>query len=153
MLLERRQLEAETSLDGAIISQAAAICLTDQSHDAPHVVLVRSRRTGQWGLPKGGIEPGEASPRAAAREAFEEAGVTGIVCSRPIGHFTYYKDGSSNHYQVAVHVLLNDRLADHYPELGMRERGCFALADAVDMVSHPRVRRMLAELFHQHQSR
>lgn len=152
MLLERRQLQHETSPESAIVPQAAAICLTAQSHDAPRVVLVRSRRTGRWGLVKGGIEPGEVSPQAAAREAFEEAGVTGTVCSRLVGHFAYEKEGSSYHYQVAVHVILNDRLADHYPEQGMRERGSFALADAVDMVAHPQVSRMLADLLDQYLS-
>lgn len=150
MLPERLQLEHEPSPDSAIVSQAAAICLTAQSHDAPLVVLVRSRRTGQWGLPKGGIEPGEASPRAAAREAFEEAGVTGTICSRPIGHFAYEKEGNSNRYQVAVHVLLNDRLADYYPEQGMRERGSFALADAIGMLAQPQVGRMLSDLLDQY---
>jgi len=146
MLLEPRQLEHETSPYNEILPQAAAICLVAEPHDAPRVILVRSRRTGQWGLPKGGIEPGEVSHHAAEREAFEEAGVTGTVCSRPIGHFGYEKPGISNYYQVAVHVILNDRLADHYPEQGIRERGCFALADAIDMVVHPQVRRMLSEL-------
>ncbi|MEF3128475.1 NUDIX hydrolase [Rhizobium leguminosarum] len=132
--------------------QAAAICLIAQSRGGPHIVLVRSRRTGQWGLPKGGIEPGEISPRTAEREAFEEAGVTGAVCLRPIGHFGYEKEGNCDHYQVAVHVLLNDRLADCYPESGIRERGLFPLADAIDMVLHPQVRRILAQLLDEYHS-
>ncbi|MGO6791405.1 NUDIX hydrolase [Rhizobium ruizarguesonis] len=146
MLPEHRQPEHQTFSDRQIVPQAAAICLIAQSHGAPHIVLVRSRRTGQWGLPKGGIGPGEISPRTAEREAFEEAGVTGPVCLRPIGYFGYEKEGNCNQYQVAVHVLLNDRLADCYPESGIRERGLFPLADAIDMVLHPEVRGMLAEL-------
>jgi len=152
MLLEHPQLELQTRATRQIVRQAAAICLIPRAHGAPHIVLVRSRRTGQWGLPKGGIEPGEISPRTAEREAFEEAGVIGAVCLRPIGHFVYEKEGNCDHYQVATHVLLNERLADCYPESGIRERGLFPLADAIDMVSHPQVRRILAQLLDEYHS-
>ncbi|MDL2400275.1 NUDIX hydrolase [Rhizobium mayense] len=153
MLLEHRQLEPEPDVERPIVAQAAAICLTASAPDAPHVVLVRSRRTGRWGLPKGGIEPGEVSSWAAQREAFEEAGVTGIVCSRPIGHFAYEKEGSCTRYEVAVHVLLNDLLANHYPEQQMRERGYFPLAEAIDLITHPQVRRILAMLMDEYRGR
>lgn len=48
-------------------------------------VIVTSRRTGRWVLPKGGIDEGMTASEAAAQEAFEEAGVIGRVAPDPIG--------------------------------------------------------------------
>ena len=47
--------------------------------DMLEVMLVTSRYTGQWIVPKGTIDPGEAAAEAARREAEEEAGVRGRV--------------------------------------------------------------------------
>ncbi|WP_425327220.1 NUDIX domain-containing protein [Rhizobium grahamii] len=52
-----------------MVHQAAAICLVTHPTNSPRVILVRSKRTGDWGIPKGTIEEGEASGEAAAREA------------------------------------------------------------------------------------
>ena len=43
---------------------------------------------GQWGLPGGGVEPGERVDQALAREVSEELGAT-LIESRPL----FFKDG------------------------------------------------------------
>jgi 8-oxo-dGTP pyrophosphatase MutT (NUDIX family) len=55
------------------------------------VLLVTSRDTRRWIIPKGWPQKGKAPHRAAAREAFEEAGVVGAVGRRPVGSFAYEK--------------------------------------------------------------
>lgn len=118
----------------------------------PRVMLVRSKRTGDWGIPKGTIEGQEAGADAAEREAFEEAGVRGSASSDPVGHFSYEKDTSDTRYDVAVHIILKNEVADHYPEEDVRERGCFALADAVDLVARPQVRSLLRTMLQNYRS-
>lgn len=53
--------------------QAAAIPY--EVHDGRvEVMLLTSRNTRRWIIPKGNIEKGETALKAAAAEAFEEAG-------------------------------------------------------------------------------
>jgi 8-oxo-dGTP pyrophosphatase MutT (NUDIX family) len=57
----------------------------------PEVMLVTSRGSRQWIIPKGWPHKGRAPHRSAAREAFEEAGVVGVIDRRPVGSFPYEK--------------------------------------------------------------
>jgi 8-oxo-dGTP pyrophosphatase MutT (NUDIX family) len=59
-----------------VVIQAGAIAVRQRGKE-PEVVLVRSRRTGDWIFPKGHIEEGETADETAVRELEEEAGVTG----------------------------------------------------------------------------
>ncbi|MCL2485066.1 MAG: NUDIX domain-containing protein [Endomicrobia bacterium] len=44
----------------------------------PLFLLVRSKRNGKWGFPKGHIEKGESEIETARREVFEETGIKNI---------------------------------------------------------------------------
>lgn len=55
------------------------------------VMLVTSRETGRWVLPKGWPVKDMKAHEAAAREAWEEAGLRGDVSPRPIGAYRYDK--------------------------------------------------------------
>ena len=72
------------------------------------VLLMTSRDTGRWIIPKGNIKPGASPSKAAVQEAFEEAGIKGtIVSSTPFGMYTYYKKvGSGEVRAAAVEVFL-----------------------------------------------
>jgi 8-oxo-dGTP pyrophosphatase MutT (NUDIX family) len=72
-----------------IIEQAGALCLSVAPKGEQQVLLVGSHRNGRWGLPKGLIDPGEPSHEAAAREAYEEAGIRGEVSDAIAGSFVY----------------------------------------------------------------
>ena len=52
------------------------------------ILLVTTRQTKRWIVPKGWPIKGLKPAKSAAREAFEEAGVRGRVGARAIGHFT-----------------------------------------------------------------
>ena len=88
------------------IQQAGAVCfrLNDLSL-VPEILLITSRRTGLWGIPKGTIEAGESAAAAALREAQEEAGVTGQVSNACIGRYFYSKGEPERLYEVHVHGL------------------------------------------------
>src|ERR1700745_1647273 len=57
----------------------------------PQFMLVTSRETRRWIIPKGWPKKGKLPHHSAAREAFEEAGVVGAVAKRSIGSFSYQK--------------------------------------------------------------
>src|SRR5215468_11570993 len=67
---------------------------TSNGHRA-QFMLVTSRETRRWIIPKGWPKRGKSPHRSAAREAFEEAGVIGAVGRRPVGSFSYAKNGRS----------------------------------------------------------
>ena len=68
---------------------ALAYRLTDRSRT--EVMLVTSRETQRWIIPKGWPQKGKAPYHLAAREAFEEAGIVGAVGRRSVGSFPYEK--------------------------------------------------------------
>ena len=60
-------------------------------NDAVEFLLITSRGTGRWIIPKGWPMPGRTLAQAALREAYEEAGIRGIVETSSIGSYQYYK--------------------------------------------------------------
>ncbi|MEM6307408.1 MAG: NUDIX domain-containing protein, partial [Pseudomonadota bacterium] len=71
-------------------TQFAALCYRVRN-DKTQILLVTSRTSGRWILPKGWPEHGLTAPAAAAKEAFEEGGVQGVPYDTPVGLYTYSK--------------------------------------------------------------
>ena len=126
------------------IPQAAAVPFRVNSAGACEVLLIRRRPRGDWGIPKGMIDPGHTAPEAAAIEAFEEAGIEGELLPKTLGAFEYPKFGRTCH--VDVFGLRVTRVHDHYDEERLRERGWFPLAHAVRLVKRPGVARLIARI-------
>lgn len=72
--------------------QVGALCLDPETG---RVLLITSRGTGRWVIPKGWPMEGHSLPGAAAREAWEEAGVEGRVVHEEIGRYAYDKEQDS----------------------------------------------------------
>lgn len=73
-----------------VIHQAAAIPFRVDP-DGLRVLLITSRQSGRWVVPKGNIEKGFSPAQAAEQEAYEEAGVKGMIDRLPLGIYTYEK--------------------------------------------------------------
>jgi len=97
------------------------------------VLLVTSRETGRWVLPKGWAEKGLTGPELAAKEAFEEAGVIGEVTAEAVGSYSYSKampKARSMDCRVKVFLMRVDRLLKNWPEHKQRRRKWFTLPQA-----------------------
>jgi 8-oxo-dGTP pyrophosphatase MutT (NUDIX family) len=106
----------------AYIRQAGAICYRcNDKAGLVETLLIASLRNGRWGIPKGHVEIGETTRQTARREAFEEAGVSGIVDKDVFGAFTYSKEGNPKQFHVSVHLLAVKELADNFPEKRVRK--------------------------------
>ena len=91
------------------------------------VLLVRSKKDPTlWVFPKGHIEPGEAPRITALREAFEEAGVTGLVIGRA-GPTLRFRSGDED---LAVDYFLIEMTAEMASPEG-REK-CWCLPEEAD---------------------
>lgn len=116
--------------------QCAALPLSREGAEL-RVMLVTSRETRRWVLPKGWIEKRHSAAAQAAQEAFEEAGIRGRIGKAPIGRYAYPKrlaNGASVTCEVEVYPLEVERLLEHWPEMAERERRWFTLAEAAAAV-------------------
>jgi 8-oxo-dGTP pyrophosphatase MutT (NUDIX family) len=112
----------------------------------PEVLLVTGRRSGRWMIPKGWPMMGKSLADAAAREAFEEAGVHGTIDPKPLGSFRHVKRGifGSMQVKILVHILaVSEELAE-WPERGQRTRRWFTVKEAVAMVESEELCGMIA---------
>ena len=107
------------------------------------VLLMTSRDTGRWIIPKGNIKPGASPSKAAVQEAFEEAGIKGtIVSSTPFGMYTYYKKVGSGEVRAAaveVFLLQVKEQLKKWPEKGERKLAWVSAKKAVELVEEPGV--------------
>lgn len=125
--------------DSTIREQYAALCYRVVNGKI-RVLLITSRGTKRWIVPKGWPMTNKAPHEAALTEAAEEAGVIGRVSQEPIGHYTYYKalaDGTEVPCVgtlFPVHVRL---LRAEYPEANERDRKWFSRKKAAKKVDEP----------------
>jgi predicted phosphate transport protein (TIGR00153 family) len=111
------------------------------AQDGPtEVLLITSRETKRWVIPKGNPLTGMTRHAAAAIEAEEEAGVIGAVCPTPIGSYQYRKrrgNGAAVLLDVEVFPLaVTNELAD-WKEMDERERRWFPFDAAAAAVEEP----------------
>lgn len=129
----------------ASLTQNGALCWR-MHRDRVEVLLITSRDTGRWVIPKGWPIEGMGSAEAAAREAWEEAGVEGQVATECSGLFSYVKRFGAHAgipCVVAVHALRVRALARAFPERNQRRRKWFSLADAARKVAEPELKALL----------
>ena len=108
------------------------------SINAPvRILLITSRETKRWVIPKGNITSGQLPHITAAQEAEEEAGILGAACPTPLGSFQYRKkrrNGASVLVDVDVYPFAVTKELAVWEEQHERERRWFTLAEAADAV-------------------
>lgn len=118
--------------------QVAALCHRGEG-DNKEYLLVTSRDTGRWIIPKGWPIRGLTSNEAALQEAWEEAGVRNSKATNDlVGTFTYQKRQSSG-WEIPVKTLVYsvpvEDLSENFPEAHERSRKWATADDAADMVN------------------
>jgi len=106
----------------------------------PHgyeVVMITTRDSGRWILPKGWPIKGLKRHESAETEAMEEAGLIGSAEPKPFGRFTYIKQFPKRQEKVLVDVfpLAIEKQLDDWQEKGQREVRFFNPVDAAALVS------------------
>jgi 8-oxo-dGTP pyrophosphatase MutT (NUDIX family) len=101
------------------------------------VLLVTSRRSSRWLIPKGWPMLGKTLAAAAAQEAYEEAGVRGRIDPQPLGSFRHRKQHEilgAMKVSILVHGLAVEQELPVWPEIGQRERQWVSLEAAAGKV-------------------
>ena len=99
-----------------------------------NVLLVTSRESHRWIIPKGWPMKGRKDHEAAAQEPLEEAGVEGRILKHPIGAYTYAKRTSEDTepIRVMVYLLEVEKESRNWPEKNERQREWLSTNDAAE---------------------
>ena len=126
--------------------QVAALCVR-QGRKTPKVLLITSRDSGRWVVPKGWPMEGKTDLDSALQEAWEEAGVrASATCAAPLGTFTYDKgldDGRDIPVKVSLYRVEVSALDAEFPEREERERRWVTPETAARMVDEPGLKKLL----------
>lgn len=128
--------------------QVAAICYRENGAKT-EVLLITSRGTGRWIVPKGWPIDGLNATEAALQEAWEEAGVRAFAETiEAIGSFEYEKwieTGYETPVEAHVFKVRVDDLENTYPEVNERKRQWFTPAQAANLVDEPGLQAILRQ--------
>jgi len=112
------------------------------------VLLITSRGSGRWIIPKGWPIAGLSPSHAAAREALEEAGITGRISSERIGMYRYDKrlaDDTDRDCNVEVFALEVVEQLDSWPEQHQRRREWLSVEEASGRVAETELRKLIRD--------
>jgi 8-oxo-dGTP pyrophosphatase MutT (NUDIX family) len=129
--------------------QVAALPYRRREDGSVEVLLVTTRGTGRWMVPKGWPMPGKSLSEAAAQEAYEEAGVRGAASPLELGRFRHEKTrfpAPPIQCTVAVFPMPVERELTRWPEHGQRTRRWFSLDDAARAVNSPALATIIAKV-------
>lgn len=130
---------------GEVRTQYAALCWR-RIGERTEVLLITSRDTGRWIIPKGWPMKGRKPWEAALQEAFEEAGVAGKPCEDATGQYPYLKMLDADHgipCLVTVYPVKVSKLLDSFPERSERRRKWFTPKKAAQKVDEPELQALL----------
>lgn len=126
--------------------QMAALCFRTGKR-GKELLLVTSRDTGRWVLPKGWPINGLDGPGTAAQEAWEEGGVKAkLAYDNPVGEYGYLKkldNGASVPVTTTVYEVEAETVEPEFPEVGQRKRRWVDPKKASSLVEEPELRRLL----------
>jgi 8-oxo-dGTP pyrophosphatase MutT (NUDIX family) len=115
-------------------------------HHSLEILLISSRETRRWVIPKGWPMKGRKPHAAAATEALQEAGVEGIIAKRSIGFYQYVKrlkNGAPLLCTVEVFPMMVARQRARWPEQHERTVQWFPAEEAAIAVQEPELRALI----------
>ncbi len=131
-------------------TQFAALCYRSRKgkRGEHEILLVTSRGNGRWIPPKGWPMKGKRPDKAAAQEAFEEAGVKGRVYGDALGRYKYRRetyDSRKPSAEAYIFPLEVRKLAKDYKEKGQRRVKWFSPKKAAMLVREPKLKKIIRE--------
>ncbi len=121
-----------------VMTQAGVLAIWEQ-----RICLITSHRQRRWIIPKGMIEAGQTPIEAATQEAWEEAGVRGLIWERSLGGYGYRKGGRD--YWVRIFYMQVEEVFPQWPEM-YRARIWVSRTEALARVEEPGLRSFFQEL-------
>ncbi len=135
----------KSSFKEKVFQQIGAICYRSNDKDVK-ILLITSRRSKRWIIPKGWKVDKMSDRKSVALEAWEEAGVQGRVSDRSIGTYYYRKRSSKNDFltcAVKVFALEVKASKKKFPERGQRKLKWVKPTLAIDLVAEPELKTVI----------
>ena len=113
------------------------------------VLLITSRGSKRWIIPKGWKLDKLSNRKSAALEAWEEAGVQGRVGSRSLGNYYYRKSDNTEDFftcSVRVFAIKVSQKKKKFPEQGQRKSKWVEPAVAITMVAEPELKSIIKKI-------
>mgnify|MGYP001205638607 CR=1 FL=1 len=134
-----------------VYNQIGALCyrLIEKKTE---VLLITSRKSGRWVIPKGWKIDRMSNRKSAALEAWEEAGVQGSVSEKSIGTYYYRKRGNAENFctcAVKVFAIKVKATKRKFPERGQRKLKWIDPIKASFLVSEPELKNLIRKFFKQ----
>jgi len=145
-MIKQLPLNFEGAHKSDVRTQFAALCYR-QKAGGLQILLVTSRGSGRWIVPKGWPMSGKTPYESAVQEAWEEGGVVGRAHARPLGLFAYTKgtDDDDLPCVAMVYAVKVKSLSSKFPEAGERKRRWVSQKKAASMVDEPELARILRD--------
>ena len=135
----------KSSFKESVFQQIGALCFWSTDKNIK-ILLITSRRSRRWIIPKGWKVDKMSNRKSVALEAWEEAGVQGRVSDRPVGTYYYRKRSNKDEFLTcAVKVFALDVKArkKKFPERGERKLKWVNPTSAIDLVSEPELKKVI----------
>jgi 8-oxo-dGTP pyrophosphatase MutT (NUDIX family) len=147
--IKAKKMKAERTLKAkARRRQVAALPVRYNAAGSPEVLIVTSRETGRFIIPKGWPMKGRSDPEAAAKEARDEAGLKGKIRRKSIGSYKYWKR-LSDHFRlikVDVYLLEVSGQLQTWREKQSRKMAWLSPRNAALLVDEPKLMALLGKL-------
>jgi 8-oxo-dGTP pyrophosphatase MutT (NUDIX family) len=125
-----------------VLRQAAVIPMSDGQ-----VCMVTSSSGRRWVIPKGMIDSGHTAGESALSEAWEEAGLVGVLSQEPAGSYLYDKYGRTHH--VIVFLMHVKEMAVDWPERDARKREWVDPHEAIERIEEQGLREIIESVCRQ----
>ncbi|MBB6486981.1 NUDIX hydrolase [Rhizobium lusitanum] len=143
----RLALHTSTTFESLSAPQFGALCFRTMENGRPEILLITTRETHRWTIPKGWPIKGLKPHEVVEREAWEEAGIKGKAKKKPYGFYTYLKrlaDSRTVTASVEVHALEVKEICLNFPETGQRTLIWLPPIEAALQVPEPQLKELLA---------
>lgn len=148
-LLQELAAMPDRLFTGVFRTQCGALCYRIGAENGKvEILLITSRGTGRWIIPKGWPMKKKRPHEAAEIEAWEEAGVRGRVKKAPIGRYTYLKwleNGDVSPCVVDVFQVQVESVAADYKERGQRQMAWVSPDEAARRVREVELKSLLVD--------
>ncbi len=117
------------------------------------ILLITSRETRRWVIPKGWPMPGHSAAESAAQEAYEEAGIRGQMSAQAIGQYGYRKRlrrGARKRFRVDVFAMEVTEVLDLWPEAHERARQWLSPEETLALVEEPELAALIRAFAGEH---